>query len=135
MSRASTTRTSAALRDSFVALLRIPTANLPNEKVNGYLSARLVGLGHGKACSRCGGSGHYSSNAIDGTRCFGCRGACYVAPSLTPDLYARVESDVRDGKLDTYLADLREKRAIEKETKFAPKDGVQNDVSRFVPTV
>jgi hypothetical protein len=25
-------------------------------------------------CSRCGGSGHYSYNPVDGTRCFGCRG-------------------------------------------------------------
>lgn len=25
-------------------------------------------------CHRCGGSGHYSYNPVDGTRCFGCRG-------------------------------------------------------------
>jgi len=25
-------------------------------------------------CSRCGGSGHYSFNQIDGTRCYGCNG-------------------------------------------------------------
>lgn len=27
-----------------------------------------------KPCARCGGSGHYSYNQIDGTMCYGCRG-------------------------------------------------------------
>jgi hypothetical protein len=27
-----------------------------------------------KPCTRCGGSGHYSYNALDGTMCYGCRG-------------------------------------------------------------
>jgi hypothetical protein len=27
-----------------------------------------------KTCGRCGGSGHYSFNQIDGTMCYGCRG-------------------------------------------------------------
>lgn len=27
-----------------------------------------------KPCSRCGGSGHYSFNLIDGSRCYGCNG-------------------------------------------------------------
>lgn len=26
-------------------------------------------------CSRCGGSGHFSYNAMDGTRCYGCSGS------------------------------------------------------------
>lgn len=32
-------------------------------------------------CTRCGGSGHYSYNRIDGTRCFKCRGS---GAQLTP---------------------------------------------------
>lgn len=28
-----------------------------------------------EACGRCGGSGHYSYNQIDGTRCYGCGGS------------------------------------------------------------
>lgn len=28
-------------------------------------------------CSRCGGSGHYSYNSLDGTRCYGCGGRGY----------------------------------------------------------
>ena len=28
-------------------------------------------------CSRCGGSGNYSYNAMDGTRCYGCGGCGY----------------------------------------------------------
>lgn len=27
-----------------------------------------------RPCTRCGGSGHFSYNSVDGTRCFGCRG-------------------------------------------------------------
>ena len=27
------------------------------------------------ACPRCGGSGHYSYNQMDGTRCYGCMGS------------------------------------------------------------
>jgi hypothetical protein len=29
-------------------------------------------------CGRCGGSGKYSFNMMDGTRCYGCNGAGYV---------------------------------------------------------
>lgn len=29
-------------------------------------------------CPRCGGSGHFSYNSLDGTMCYGCRGAKYV---------------------------------------------------------
>lgn len=29
-------------------------------------------------CGRCGGSGHYSYNQLDGTRCYGCNGSGYV---------------------------------------------------------
>ena len=30
-----------------------------------------------KTCPRCGGSGHYSFNRMDGTRCYGCHGTGY----------------------------------------------------------
>ena len=38
-------------------------------KENGKMYVRVEG-----PCPRCGGSGHYSYNQIDGTRCFGCNG-------------------------------------------------------------
>ena len=31
-----------------------------------------------RTCSRCGGSGNYSFNLIDGTKCYGCNGAGFV---------------------------------------------------------
>jgi DnaJ-class molecular chaperone len=31
-----------------------------------------------KKCSRCGGSGNYSYNPLDGTTCFKCNGLGYV---------------------------------------------------------
>ena len=36
---------------------------------NGKLYVKVVG-----PCPRCGGSGHYSYNQMDGTRCYGCNG-------------------------------------------------------------
>lgn len=33
-------------------------------------------------CQRCGGSGHYSYNQMDGTRCYGCRGTGYATISV-----------------------------------------------------
>lgn len=37
---------------------------------NGKMYVKVVG-----PCSRCGGSGHYSYNQLDGTTCYGCRGS------------------------------------------------------------
>jgi len=34
-------------------------------------------------CSRCGGTGEYSFNLMDGTICHGCLGAKYQLPKLT----------------------------------------------------
>ena len=42
----------------------------PFKNENGRLYIRVKG-----ACSRCGGSGHYSYNQIDGTKCYGCNGS------------------------------------------------------------
>lgn len=29
-------------------------------------------------CPRCGGSGHFSYNPIDGTKCYGCNGIGFI---------------------------------------------------------
>lgn len=34
------------------------------------------------ACPRCGGSGHYSYNSMDGTMCYGCRGSGILVTSV-----------------------------------------------------
>ena len=41
----------------------------PFENQKGYLYVKVKGT-----CPRCGGSGHYLYNSIDGTRCYGCNG-------------------------------------------------------------
>ena len=41
----------------------------PFENQKGYLYVKVKGT-----CPRCGGSGHYSYNSMDGTRCYGCNG-------------------------------------------------------------
>lgn len=44
-----------------------------------------------ETCSRCGGTGHYSYNQIDGTRCFKCSGAknVYTKRGTAARAYAR----------------------------------------------
>lgn len=39
-------------------------------------------------CGRCGGSGHYSYNQTDGTKCFGCSGSGKKMPSTKDALKA-----------------------------------------------
>lgn len=40
-------------------------------------------MGLGATCGRCGGSGRYAYNPVDGTRCYGCNGVGYRLPRLT----------------------------------------------------
>jgi hypothetical protein len=67
------------------------------------IQARLVKLGLGKTCGRCGGSGHYSYNQISGTTCFGCGGRGEVVRKLTQPLLTRAKAAVAEGKLDALL--------------------------------
>ena len=80
---------------------------VPVEKVD----SRIVGMGLGETCSRCGGSGHYSFNPIDGTRCFKCAGKGNLVPTSKKGLaevLKNAQAAVESGALDTYLAKLRE---------------------------
>ena len=43
-------------------------------------------------CPRCGGTGHYSFNRIDGTRCFKCGGSKYVLPKITKKFLGQVRA-------------------------------------------
>lgn len=115
--------------DKFLALLKVPAIYkgkpLTEERRERAMNARLLGLGFGVDCSRCGGSGHYSFNAIKGTVCFKCDGFRQVAPRLTNELYALVSDAVESGKLDAYLADIRAKLSAERAAKGAT-DAVMN---------
>lgn len=76
------------------------------------ICVRLVGIGLGVTCGRCGGSGRYSYNQITGDVCFGCGGSGVKAPKPTAATYAAAESAVAEGKLDAYFQRCaRRKRA------------------------
>jgi hypothetical protein len=109
--------------DQFLTLLKVPATlagkQVTDERRIRAMNARLIGLGFGVNCSRCGGSGHYSFNQVTGTTCFKCNGARFEAPKLTRELYARVSDTVASGALDAYLANVRERQAAEKAAKGA----------------
>lgn len=46
-------------------------------------------------CSRCGGSGQYSFNPLDGTRCFGCNGRGYGKETTIEDAERRARNRVK----------------------------------------
>lgn len=81
-------------------------------KAEKRVQLRLIKMGLGVSCPRCGGGGHYSFNLVRGTVCFQCNGLGSVSQKLTPALYAQAEQAVREGKLEAYLESLRlEQRA------------------------
>ncbi len=83
------------------------------------IQGRLIGLGHCQYCSRCGGSGHYSFNLMDGTRCYGCSGSGYNRQKITRKLIAAVQADIDSGKYAQYMTDLRKRAEISKLAKNA----------------
>lgn len=68
-----------------------------NVKKDSNVHAWNMALGFHDTCSRCAGSGQYSYNAKDGTKCFKCGGSGKTAPKLTPQLLADVKGKVADG--------------------------------------
>jgi hypothetical protein len=87
-------------RRDLAALLRTTEKNL---------NARIVGLKIGPVCSRCGGSGRYSFNQVDGDRCYGCRGAgnCLPSEGAFAATCERAKVVAADGTLDTYIARIQ----------------------------
>lgn len=74
--------------------------------------SRLVALGYTIVCSRCGGSGRYSFNPIDGDRCFGCSGHGKMLQTLTPAVLTEAVARVAAGELADYFASNRARSAI-----------------------
>lgn len=91
-------------RSEIAAILRTTEKNL---------DARAVGLKIAPVCERCGGSGSYSFNQIDGDRCYGCNGKGHVRPTDRdlPALMEAAKAAAADGRLDQYLR-LLEARKI-----------------------
>lgn len=96
-------KSASEIANRFAAVLQCKVAAVPT---------RMIFLGHSVACSRCGGSGSYSYNPKDGTRCFGCGGAGKRAATLTPALLEQVRADVAAGKLQPYLERLARKARV-----------------------
>jgi len=76
------------------------------------LAVRVVKMGLGITCSRCGGTGKYSYNAMDGSRCYGCGGLGSTMPRKLQKLKMDAEKAVESGELDAYLAQLRKRRDL-----------------------
>jgi hypothetical protein len=81
------------------------------------LPARVGGLKLGDTCGRCGGSGSYSFNMVDGSRCYGCAGSGQAWPRDLGALLTRARAVATDGRLAAYLAELAAREA----TKTAEK--------------
>ncbi|MHD0644856.1 hypothetical protein ACYPKM_04465 [Pseudomonas aeruginosa] len=104
-------------QDDFIRLLR--SDRLPAEKQEMSIQSRIIALGHGTYCGRCGGGGNYSFNMVNGTTCFGCSGSGYTKAKLTDKLYAALEVEIAAGKLDAYLEDLTRRHEINRKCKGA----------------
>lgn len=66
----------------------------------GRLYGRLIALGYGKECSRCGGEGRWFSGV-----CWGCNGARYTLPAsaLSVEVIAEARRRQDAGELQTYF--------------------------------
>ena len=84
-----------------------------DELKGGRLYVRVKG-----ACPRCGGSGHYSYNQMDGTRCYGCMGSGISIQKV------RAYTEKEYNRMQTANERARAKRVAEKEAKA--KDLVDN---------
>ncbi len=70
-------------------------------------------------CPRCGGSGHYSYNQMDGTRCYGCNGSGIKVMNV------RWYSDAERARMDRAAEKRAEQRAVKQEErriKFAARN-------------
>jgi hypothetical protein len=97
--------------DAFAALLGIKQGHTKTEQ---WVQVRLAALGMKKACTRCGGSGHYSYCQMHGTTCFKCGGSGAQTQPLTPELFAKAKAKVEDGSNAAHVARLREDAALKK---------------------
>lgn len=104
------------ITERFMRALRIDPWS---DRASGLLRGRLIGLGHGDVCGRCGGTGNHSYNPMYGSVCYGCAGAGQKMPILTGVLLAKVVADVAAGKLDAYIAAAIAKQEAKRLAKLA----------------
>jgi hypothetical protein len=79
-----------------VAIPELPTVEERKQyrvdKLVSVAKARIMKAGFTTVCGRCGGTGHYSYNQIDGTRCYGCGGRKVAMVKLTKEVKKKIES-------------------------------------------
>lgn len=81
---------------------------------NGKLYVKMRGN-----CTRCGGSGHYSYNQMDGTRCYGCNGTGKA--TIAVRWYTDAQRAAMDRAAEKRQA-LKEKKVEERRIKFAARN-------------
>jgi hypothetical protein len=74
-----------------------------NNDIRIRCTSRLIYLGYSQNCSRCGGSGNYSFNQIDGSRCYGCGGSGKQLVDLTEAVIAEARARIDTGELIPYF--------------------------------
>lgn len=77
------------------------------------VTTRLLFLGYKETCGRCGGTGQYSFNQMDGTRCYGCMGA-KVKLVVKRSQLNEVKTRVAAGELEPYFEANRKRNAVRK---------------------
>jgi len=97
--------------NDFAYILGIRT-DLGDKKTKKFVQTRLVQLGLGKECGRCGGCGQYSYNPRTGTRCFGCGGSGKVVQKLTVALFDQAFLLVEDGSNAKVQESNKRRRAV-----------------------
>lgn len=104
--KAATKKPSAAEAHRAAQIHKIAVA-LKSKLSNVPVRLRFLGLVV-VPCGRCGGTGEYSFNPIDGSKCFGCGGFKVKLPKVINDAdVTAVEEAVAAGKLQPYLDDIR----------------------------
>lgn len=79
---------------------------------------RATGLRILPACGRCGGSGRYSWNQINGDVCFGCGGSGQQKPKASQQsaVIEAARASRLDGSFDSYIEMLRTRARVRKAT-------------------
>lgn len=75
-------------------------------------ASRLKALGYTITCTRCGGSGRYSYNQMDGDKCWGCDGRKVSLAPLTVEIVTAAIARIAAGELDAYFATNRARNSI-----------------------
>lgn len=94
--------------------------------------ACLWAIGLREVCGRCGGSGRYSFNQVDGDRCYGCNGVGERAAKLTKQVLEAARVKVAAGELEAARERSRRLRAAKAEIKplVAEAEAIYQTIAR-----